>query len=196
MTRRHRGFTLIEILVALAILAVVATLAYRATAAMTDSEARLAAESERWRALDAVFARLEGDLRQAIPRPSRHGGASEAAWSVIPYDSAGNTALVFTRAGSEFNIEPGMAGQRIGYRVRDGDLEIVYWPALDNIADAVPVAYPLVRGIAGFRVSALSTVGNWVPQWPMLGESDVPRAARIELALADGTAIERWMVLR
>jgi len=54
---RRRGFTLVEVLVALVILAVVALLAYRATAAMTDGEARLAAESERWRTLDRFFAR-------------------------------------------------------------------------------------------------------------------------------------------
>ena len=40
--RRARGFTLVEALVAVAILAIVATIAWRATAAMTDSEARLA----------------------------------------------------------------------------------------------------------------------------------------------------------
>jgi type II secretion system protein J len=131
-----------------------------------------------------------------MPRASRHGGASEAAWSIIPSDSAGNTALVFTRAGSEFSVEPGMAGHRIGYRVRDGGLEVLYWPALDNAADAAPASYTLIRGIAGFRVSALRAGGTWVPQWPMLGEPDVPRAARIQLALADGTSIERLMVLR
>ena len=40
---RRRGFTLVEVLVAVAILALVATIAWRGTAAMTDAEARLGA---------------------------------------------------------------------------------------------------------------------------------------------------------
>jgi general secretion pathway protein J len=191
---RACGFTLIEILVALVILAVVATLAYRATAAMSDGEARLLAESERWRSLDMVFARLEGDLRQAIPRASRHGATREPAWSALAADSAGNTTLVFTRAGAE--VEPGIAGQRIAYRLNDGALEIVYWPQLDNVAEAVPVSYVLARDIAGFRVRALSASGAWLSQWPRLGESDVPRAVRVEVDLGDRTTVERWLALR
>jgi general secretion pathway protein J len=193
---RTHGFTLIEVLVALVILAVVAALAYRATAAMTDGEARLVAESERWRALDMLFARLESDLRQAVPRASRHGATTEPAWSALAADSAGNTALVFTRAGTEFAIEPGIAGQRIGYRLRDGALEVVYWPQLDNVVGAVPISYVLARDIAGFRVRALAVDGAWLPQWPMLGEPAVPRAVRVEVDLADGTTVDRWLALR
>ena len=70
-----RGFTLVEALVAIAILGLVALLAWRATAAMTDSEARLAHESARWRELDAVVARVEADLRAALPRRARSGNA-------------------------------------------------------------------------------------------------------------------------
>jgi general secretion pathway protein J len=192
----ERGFTLVEVLVALLILGVVATLAYRATAAMTDGEARLIAESERWQTLDRLFARLEADLRQAVPRESRRGGAREPAWSALAADSLGNSALVFTRAGSEFALEPGIAGQRIGYRLRDGELEIVYWPQLDNLADAAPTAYSLVHGIAGFRVRALTANGAWSPHWPLLGEAAVPQAVRVEVDLADGSTVERWVTLR
>ena len=55
MRRRPCGFTLVEALVAIAILALVAVLAWRATAAMADSDVRLAAERARWQQLDAVL---------------------------------------------------------------------------------------------------------------------------------------------
>ena len=194
--RRARGFTLIEILVALAILAVVALLAYRATAAMTDGEARLAAESMRWRMLDRFFARIEGDLRQAVPRGSRHGGAVEPAWWAQAADSAGNSTLVFTRAGPDFSVEPGTAGQRIGYRLANARVEVVYWPQLDNVDDARAVAYPLVDGVRGFRVGALGAGTAWQTRWPIGGDTAVPRAVRVELELSDGTTIDRVMALR
>jgi general secretion pathway protein J len=68
MTARRAGFTLVELLVALAILALVSVLAYRAVAALTTSEAQLSAEALKWRNLDGLFARLEADMRVALPR--------------------------------------------------------------------------------------------------------------------------------
>jgi general secretion pathway protein J len=193
---KHRGFTLVEALVALLILAIVAVLAYRGTAAMTSGEAQLAQESARWRALDTVFTRLEADLRQAIPRASRHGDTLEAAFSSLPLDAAGNDALVFSRAGPEFTVEPGMAGQRIGYRLRDGTLEVLFWPQLDNVANAQPATYALIGGITAFHVVSLAADGRWSDRWPLRADDGLPRAVQIELRLADGTAIERWFALR
>lgn len=197
MTRRaaRAGFTLVEVLVALAILGVIATLAYRATAALADGEARLAAETARWRALDALFARLEADARQAVPRPVRSGGRIDPPWIAEP-DAFGNTALAFSRAGPEVGVDPGLAGQRIGYRVRDGTLEIVYLPHLDNVGGAPAAAYALLPGVARFAVGNATADLRWSARWPVFGEAALPRALRVELTLASGERIERLFVLR
>jgi hypothetical protein len=57
-------------------------------------------------------------------------------------DADGNTGLVFSRAGPEFALEPGVAGQRVGYRLRAGTLELLYWPQLDNVDAARPCSAP------------------------------------------------------
>ncbi len=191
-----RGFTLVEALVAIAILGLVALLAWRATAAMTDSEARLANESARWRELDAVVARVEADLRAALPRRARSGNATEAALSLAPQDAAGDALLIFTRAGPDAVDEAGSGGQRVGYRLRDGRIEALFWPAIDNPAATVPVAYALTGGIRRFQVAALGAGEAWSERWPVTGDADLPRGMRVTLELADGTRIERWIALQ
>jgi general secretion pathway protein J len=190
-----RAFTLVELMIALAILALMALLGYRALGALTESEVRLAAESERWRSLDGFFARLEADLRAAVPREARFGAATEPAW-LGGADPDGDAELRFSRAASEFAFDAGGAGQRIGYRLREGNVEVLYWPQFDRRADAVATAYPLVGGITRFRMEYLDARGAWRGHWPVLGESALPQAVRVELALDDGDAIDRLLVLR
>src|ERR1700681_4938879 len=86
---RRRGFTLLEVLMAVAIVAIIALLGYRALAALSDAETRLAAEVIRWRRLDLFCAPLEGDMLQAVPRPARWGAVLESPWIGLSTDSGG-----------------------------------------------------------------------------------------------------------
>ena len=195
MKDRRGGFTLIEILIALAILALIATLGYRALSSLTESEGRLAAEGSRWRNLDALFARLEADARAAIPREVRTGTGTEPSWTGS-LNAAGDAEMRFSRAGPEFSVEPGGGGQRIGYRMRNGAVDVLYWPRLDQPAAVVPVAYVLTDGVTQFRVAYLDGRGGWRDRWPVPGEPALPRAVRVAMTLAGGEVVERWLALR
>jgi general secretion pathway protein J len=193
--RDQSAFTLVELLIALAIMALLALLGYRALASLADSEARLSAEAQRWRALDMLFTRLEGDVRQAVPRAVRAGVRSEPAWIGV-IDGAGNGELRFSRAGSDFAIEPGSAGQRLGYRLRDGRIEVLYWPHYDQPVGVAPTIFPLVDGVTQLRVAYLDDRDSWRDRWPSLADAPIPRALRVEVALASGETIERLLAIR
>lgn len=193
--RDTRGFTLVELLVALLILGLLSVLSYRAVAALATTETRLAQEAERWRTLDHLFARLEADCRAAQPRDVRSGDAVEPAWLGM-IDESGNSVLRLSRAGSEFALEPGSAGQRIGYRMREDVFEVLYWPGLDQPASALPVVYALATGIASVQLSYLDSRGGWRDRWPIFGEPKVPRAVRAALRTTNGEFIERWLALQ
>jgi general secretion pathway protein J len=191
---KTRGFTLVEALLALAIFGVIAVLSYRATAAMSEGEASLSAEAQRWRTLESLFTRFEADIRQAIPRGARAGAQREAAWMGTSFD--GHAALAFTRSGSEFVIEPGASGQRLGYRLNGSTLELAYWPAIDHDEISKPTIYPLVAGVTGFDLQYLTRSGAWRDRWPLLGEEDLPRAVKLALTFDDGTRVDRLFTLR
>lgn len=193
--RAARGFTLVEALLALAIFATIAVLAYRATAALTDGETRLSAEAQRWRTLESFFARFEADIRQAVPRSVRVGGRREAPW-LGSIGAGRQSVLEFSRAGAEFSVEPGLAGQRVGYRWREGSIEIAYWPHLDRPDASVPAMFPLVPEVTQFELAYLARDGAWRDRWPGSADADLPRAVRMTLTLADGVRVDRAFVLR
>ena len=192
---RSSGFTLVELLIALAILGVLAVLGYRAVASLTASEAQLASEAERWRTLDLLFAHLESTCRQAVPRSVRTPNGPEPAFLAMP-DANGNASIVLSRAGAEFVLEPGSAGQRLGYRLREGNVEVIYWPSYDVADPGSASAYRLAERIASFQASFLDSQGAWHEQWPVQNEPATPRAMRITIATAGGERLERLLVLR
>jgi general secretion pathway protein J len=195
MGTRRAGFTLLEMLIALAIMATLSILGYRALLAMTESESRLSAEAARWRTLDRFFARLESDLREAVPRGARLADIRQPAW-LATVDGDGNAVLAISRAGPEFNVEPGSAGQRLAYRFRGGVIEVLYWSSYDRARVAEPSVYPLLADVSRFRLAYLAKNGTWLANWPVAGDADLPRAARVELVLENGEVIERWLALR
>jgi general secretion pathway protein J len=116
-TAPARGFTLLELLVAISVLAIVSMIAWRGLDTLVSTRARLAPEGEDVRALLAAFGQLERDLAQAA-NPQLFA-TTEPPVAVVAV--GGSPALTVTR------IAPGSADaatalQVVGYRVQDGVL--------------------------------------------------------------------------
>jgi general secretion pathway protein J len=185
---RHHGFTLLEVLLALAIMATLAITGYRALSGMIDGGEQITRERERWRDLDLFFARFEYDLGHVLPRAYRLGATA------FPGLFLRDDGLAFVRGS------PGEPPQRIGYRWRDSQVELLYWPQLDAPAANAPVAYSVAGEVASWQVSFANREGQWVEQWgeagPQADDAPLPRGARVVMVLNDGTRIERVFALR
>src|SRR5207253_8006967 len=101
MYRNSKGFTLVELLVALAIFALMSAFAYRALDGMLEARVSLQKESRKWRDVALAIGRLERDLGAALPRRALGSNGT----TLMPLSSAldansGAQGLALTRAGN------------------------------------------------------------------------------------------------
>src|SRR3970282_471233 len=186
----------------MAVLAILGSLAFRGLDSVLDAEARLQGESRRWNDVSLLFSQLGEDLTMAVERTSRDGAdRTRPALQLrsAPGESAtGDDAqLVVTRLGIGEGAAAQSAPRRVGYRLREGTLEYLVWPALDSGPGSEPQAYAVLENIADVRLQALDFEGRWADDWPgAQPASALPRAVTMRIALPGGETITRIVALR
>ncbi len=198
--RSSQGVTLIEVVVALFILALLAIGGYRGLTAVLQARDAVAQETRKWQQLMFFFARMEQDVAQVLHRPVRDQvGNVQPEWLGLATVAARNEAqLAFTRAGMSDAGAALLVPQRIGYRLEDDTILLLRWPALDQAANAEPQRYPLLSGVREFKLRYLSTAGGWYEQWPPSGQGapGLPVAVEVALTLVSGEQVTRLLALQ
>jgi len=199
MPHHSRGYTLIELLVALVILALLSVAGYRGLDAVLQTREHIAQETRKWQHLAFFFARLEQDVVQAVHRPiSDQGGLTQPEWmgrTVVMADD--EAELIFTRAGIPDEGEKMLAPQRIGYRLQQGSIILLRWPYPDQAPRTEPIRYTLLEGVNEFRLRHLDNNGNWLDLWPPAGQTGVlPMALEVAVTLSSGEKITRVFALQ
>lgn len=186
------GFTLVEILVALALFGIMGALGYRALAGLLDARAAIVAHNQQWRALELFFSRLERDLNSYVKRPVRdESNRSEAEF----FAPIGATEIAFTRAGWSGANGPAADAQRIGYRWREQNVELLLWPVLDRAPHTEPSAYTVLTSIKTFELRFLDANGNWRRQWGTPPFDGTPKAVEVALETSSVKRLTRLLVL-
>jgi len=190
---------LIELLVALVILALLSVAGYRGLDAVLQTREHIAQETRKWQHLAFFFSRLEQDVAQAIHRPAQdQGGLVQPEWigrAVVVADD--EAELTFTRAGTPGEGEKMLAPQRIGYRLQQGSIVMLRWPFPDQAPRTEPIRYPLLEGVREFHLRHLDLNGNWLEQWPPGGQAgSLPMALEAAVTLASGEKVVRVFALQ
>jgi general secretion pathway protein J len=193
---RQRGFTLIEMLVALTIFALMSVLAYRGLTAVLETRAHLTEDNRRWRDIALTLAQLEQDLGQAVDRPLRDNGNLLLPALVGNPQPAGDDAqLSVSRMGMAWQTGVLADVQRHDYRLNDGTLEQLVWPVLDRAPRSEPVVHRLLERVSRFELRYLDGSGNWQSRWPLPGMPALPSALEVVLELDQGTVVTRVFAL-
>jgi general secretion pathway protein J len=188
--RGVRGFTLLELLVALLIFAIFSTLAYSGLSRLLDGRTRLTDEQRTWQQLAQAFLRISDDVAHARPRGVRDeaGAAVLSPFVGRPYDSRalGEPSLELTRGGE---LKYGDAAEsdlrRVAYRLREGQLLRITWPVLDRAPVTKPLESAVIANVETFEVGILSSDGKTTNTWPPAGANpgELPPAIEVTLAV-------------
>jgi general secretion pathway protein J len=180
--RPAHGFTLLELVVALAVFAVLATLAYGSLGHLLQAREQLAARADALGRLQLAFSLLERDCLGAATRPVRDelGDAQPALWR------APDGSLELTHGGWSNPLDqPRARLQRVRWQVRDGALYRDAWPVLDRVPGSKPQAQRVLQGVQRFRVD----IESGSTERAVAVRLDLPPFGRIErLFLVAGDA--------
>ena len=192
--RRMRGFTLLEVLIAVAVFAVVGVMAYGGLQAVLSQQAIARDNADRFRELQFAVQQVSRDLLQLNPRPVREplGDGYRAA---LYSDPRGEVLLEFTRGGWTNPLgQPRAAVQRVAYVLEDDLLLRRHWFVPDQTLGEEPVERELLSGVEEVRLRFFGP-GGWSEEWPAGGvgadPSLRPLAVEITLELEDWGEILR-----
>lgn len=194
---RAAGFTLIEVLIALAITAFVSLIAYTSLSAVMSGVESLRANTDRIYEVNRALMIISRDLRQLADRPVR-----DEFGEIEPTMTGGELArfmLSFTRTGwHNPNAHPRSNLQRVNYRLEDGALWRDSYPVLDRAADTEPQTVMLLDEVDELRLTFLPTLEdlqietgggsidttNWVENWVVDASTpDVELAAPVAMEM-------------
>lgn len=195
MKHASRAFTLLEMVIAISIFAVIAAICYSALNNFLDARAHINEENEKIRQLQRVFVLLEQDLRYAVNRPVRNEyGDLEPAFLAATDDTlAEGERLRLTTLRPAPTAAGGHQLTRVAWRLADGELFRVTWRVLDRDIDSPEYRRRLIGDVENIELSFASYdgEGGLVSSDVWAGEQMLPAGVAVTVFLKDRPAYQR-----
>lgn len=185
---KYRGFTLIEILIALVVFAILAGITSSAMYYAFNTKARVNQQADRLNMLQLAVILLERDTTQAISRSIR--GNEMHQFSAFIGQSQ---YFEFTRLGIEnpYSQEKRSNMQRIAYVCRDNQLIRRRWPVLDTTNRDRYEDKVILDNLTACRFAYLNQSLQVLPEWRenALQQNQraepLPKAVQLNMTLRD-----------
>ncbi|WP_316365335.1 type II secretion system minor pseudopilin GspJ [Candidatus Thiodiazotropha sp. CDECU1] len=194
---RCHGFTLLELLIAMMIFAILATFVYTGLKVVLDTEHQTSQYSQRISKLQLGLNLMQRDIEQLVARPVRdeYGDQQPALKS----GGISDILLELTRDGFSNPMQlPRSNLQRVGYTFEENTLYRLTWPTLDRSQESEPYRQKLIGDIASLELvfydKALQEKREWPPRTSGGQDEDpstLPVSIELKLELKDWGTIRR-----
>lgn len=186
--KKITGFTLIEILIAVFIFAIIAVIATSILFSVFNAQEITKSRMREINAIQISTILLKRDLSQIVNRPVRAANSN-----IIPAIVAQTNYLEFTRSGNPnpFGMLQQSNLQRVVYQIKNGELIRETWPRLDRVSSTAPDTRVLLKNVISGNFSYLGTGATFYQNWPpgvllknnSLNGEPIPRAIALNLQL-------------
>ncbi|WP_158224617.1 type II secretion system minor pseudopilin GspJ [Agaribacterium haliotis] len=205
MQNKQRGITLLELLIAAAILASILVVAEQAISTSNKSAEVAAKRVQDLRDLDRVWLLLEADLRNAIAH-AQAGGSFQESLPAMKIEQGGEWTLMLLRGGQANPLLlPRSELLRVAYRLEEEVLWRDSWIDPYQIEEEFVRPQQLLEGVEEFEVLALPKAprgrsvkeGPWLDAWPegQIPANELPQAVEIILRLKGERELKRLIAL-
>jgi general secretion pathway protein J len=195
------GFTLLELLVAVAIFAVLSAMAYGGLRNVIDNSQQTESAMQRMQQVQLAMLKISRDLTQLSARSIRdeYGNTS----NYILTGQGDDIFIEFTRSGRRNPAEMLRSHlQRVAYKIEENTLSRLHWPHLDRTQEMQPYESVLLEQVERVSVRFLDNDNEWHDEWPPLsatgqtgGNTMVLSAIEFTMELQDwGELVRIFMV--
>lgn len=197
ISMKNKGFTLIELVVAMAIFAVLTLSGWQVFNNLIKVRERTTIKAEQISAIQEAYEQLSRDFAQTIPRPAAIGNSVEPAFLLQ------NNVFHLTKTGVIDPLQQGVSPlERVYYSVEQEQLIRHSFAQVDQDGNLVPTNTVLLNHVKDWAVSALDTSTNTT--WPInnstpatatgqtaAGDTRLPKAVQMTLTV-NGQSL-RWL---
>jgi general secretion pathway protein J len=194
---RTRGFTLIEVMIAIFIAAIMFAIGYGAiNQALRDRDA-INVSQDRVTEIQRGMRVVAQDFAQMTPRGARDTSGNGELIAAVVADARSDILITFTRTG--WSNPAGIqrpAEQRVRYRFVDGSLVREHWLSVDPALNTAPRQRVLLSKVKSVEIRFLDPASReWSTGWPTTTPTGQLSPAMLDLMLTRPLAIEFTVVL-
>jgi general secretion pathway protein J len=160
-----RGFTLLELLIAIIIFGLIAAMAYSGLNNVLNARSKTEARVQQLYKLQMALTLMERDVEQVVDRPIRDEYGDEKP--ALVGNEYGDFLLEFTHTGWLNPLSsPRSNLQRVAYWVKDEKLYRTIWYVLDRAQDSKHYDTVLLEGVKNLEFKYLDDKNEWQRSWP------------------------------
>ena len=191
-THKLAGFTLLELLVAVTIFAILSSMAYGGLRNVIDNSQQTELSMQRMQQVQLAMLKISRDFTQLSQRNIRdeYGNSS----NYIMAGDGGDVFIEFSRGGRRNPAQLQRSHlQRVAYKLEENTLSRLHWPHLDRTQEMQAYESVLLEDVENASIRFLDNSNEWHNEWPPLSATGQPGDAAVALSAIEFTLeLQDW----